>query len=182
VAEVKKLARDLIQSIKSKLSKSLIHMGSISSTFYEQLLRAQIPKKDWQLDCIFALLGSARVKDAGKTLIKLTHGIINALITDCWIYGIQWNCNVSHHLRRRVQKCPGRRLNRITLWRLEQLSIFPSLCWICFSWDIEKWYNGRQAPTCMREQRNCHNQFDKEEHCVKNRAKQISPPPSPLIA
>lgn len=49
------------------------NLVSISSTFYQQLLRAQIPnaQKDWKLYCLFALLGSARVKAASRTLVKL---------------------------------------------------------------------------------------------------------------
>ena len=52
----------------------LLH-GSISPTFYQQLLHTQIPKarkKDSQLKQFFALLGSAGVKAAHKMLVKLT--------------------------------------------------------------------------------------------------------------
>ena len=52
-------------------------LGSISPTFYEQLLRVQIPKaqKAALLDCLFfALLGTALVKTARRTLVKLTLG------------------------------------------------------------------------------------------------------------
>ena len=46
----------------------LIHQGSISPTFYEQLLCVQIPKaqKDSQVKQLFALLGPAWVKAAHK--------------------------------------------------------------------------------------------------------------------
>ena len=50
-------------------------MGSISSTFYEQLLRSQIPKAQKRLSsqlAFFALLGSASVKAACRMLVKLT--------------------------------------------------------------------------------------------------------------
>jgi len=53
------------------------HMGSISLTFSELLLRVQIPKvpKDTSdLTVFFALLGSAHIKAAHGTLVKLTHG------------------------------------------------------------------------------------------------------------
>ena len=49
--------------------------GSISPTFYEQLLLAQIPKaqkKPVKLSSFIALLGSARVKATRRTLVKLT--------------------------------------------------------------------------------------------------------------
>ncbi len=49
--------------------------GSISSTFYVQLLRLQIPKalKDtYDLTVFFTLLGSTSVKAVRRTLMKLT--------------------------------------------------------------------------------------------------------------
>ena len=51
-------------------------MGFISPTFYSQLLCLQIPKvqKDSQVKQLFALSGSAGIKDASKMLVKLTHG------------------------------------------------------------------------------------------------------------
>ncbi len=51
---------------------------SILSMLYEQLLRVQIPKepkKTIQLSIFFAFLGSARVKAASRTLMKLTPGV-----------------------------------------------------------------------------------------------------------
>jgi len=59
---------------KSVYSKLELEQGSISSTFYEQLFHAKIPKvqKDWQLDCLFALLGSERKKTDHRMLMKLT--------------------------------------------------------------------------------------------------------------
>ncbi len=54
------------------------HLGSVSSMFYEQLLLAKIPNAQKRqsshqfLD--FALLGSARTKVVGRTLMKLTPG------------------------------------------------------------------------------------------------------------
>ena len=49
------------------------HMGSISRTFYGQLLRAQIPKaqKDSQVKQLLALLGSAGVKAARKLVDEI---------------------------------------------------------------------------------------------------------------
>ncbi len=50
--------------------------GSILSTFYEQLLQAQITKAQKRLTTLtvfLALLGSAHVKAARKTLVKLTQ-------------------------------------------------------------------------------------------------------------
>ena len=52
---------------------SLIRYGSISPTFYEQLLCKKIPKA--QKDCLkqlFCALGSAGVKAAHRMLLKLT--------------------------------------------------------------------------------------------------------------
>ncbi len=59
-------------------SRTARNQGSISSTFYEQLLRSKIPKvKKIQSSCqsFFALLGSMSVKAVRKTLVKLTPGI-----------------------------------------------------------------------------------------------------------
>ena len=47
--------------------------GSISPTFYEQLLHTQIPKE--QKSCLFALLESACVKAAQRMLVKLTPAV-----------------------------------------------------------------------------------------------------------
>ena len=48
-------------------------LGSISPTFYEQLLRTQIPKmkKDSQIKQLFALLGPAWVKAARKHIDEI---------------------------------------------------------------------------------------------------------------
>jgi len=49
----------------------------ISTMFYEQLLRAQIPivqKRQSNQQCCLALLGPTSVKAAHKTLVKLTQG------------------------------------------------------------------------------------------------------------
>jgi len=49
--------------------------GSISSMFYKQFMHAQIPKaqkKYSHVVSLFALLGSAHVKSACRTLMKLT--------------------------------------------------------------------------------------------------------------
>jgi len=51
-------------------------MGSISSTFYVQLLLTYIPnaqKRQPSQQCHLALLGPASVKAAHKTLVTLTH-------------------------------------------------------------------------------------------------------------
>ncbi len=52
----------------------VILLGSISSTFFEQLLNLQIPKaeKTVKLSVFFALSGSAHVKAAHRMLVKLT--------------------------------------------------------------------------------------------------------------
>jgi len=51
---------------------------SFSSTFYDQLLHAQIPKaqKDSQVISLFALSGSGRLKATRRTLMKLTSGTL----------------------------------------------------------------------------------------------------------
>jgi len=66
---------------------------SISSTCYEQLLRAKIPKaqkKTVKLSSFFMLLGYASVKAACRTLMKLTHAVtyinyINILRTSFFV-------------------------------------------------------------------------------------------------
>jgi len=70
----------LIQSdgIQLYLIAPLPHLLSISSMFYEQLLHAQImqgQKKTDNLTVFFMLLGSARIKAASRTLIKLTPSL-----------------------------------------------------------------------------------------------------------
>ncbi len=58
---------------------SLSHQGSISPTFYEQLLGKQIPKsaiRYWWLDCLFALLGSVCIKAVSKHVGEIDHRII----------------------------------------------------------------------------------------------------------
>ena len=54
---------------------------SISPTFYEQLLRPQIPRAQMtvKLSSFFALLGSSRVKAARWMLVKLTKGHKNVV-------------------------------------------------------------------------------------------------------
>jgi len=58
--------------------------GSISPTFYEQLLRSKIwkHKKSARLNCLYALLVSAGVKAACKMLMKVTPDMqwLNAVI------------------------------------------------------------------------------------------------------
>jgi len=54
-------------------------LPSISSTFYEQLLRTQIlnaQKRQSSQQCCLALLGPTGVKAVGRTLMKLTLGDI----------------------------------------------------------------------------------------------------------
>jgi hypothetical protein len=55
---------------------------SISSTLYALILGAKIPKakKDWQIDCIFVLLGSAHPKAAHRMLMNLALGVFNQLV------------------------------------------------------------------------------------------------------
>jgi len=63
--------------------------GLVSSTFYEKLFRAQIPKaqKDTDgLNVFSALLGSERVRALSKTLVKLTP--------DCYV-ATRWLKNTS---------------------------------------------------------------------------------------
>ena len=54
----------------------ILNRGSISPTFYEKLLRSQIPKvqKDSQVKQLFALLGSVSVKAAGKHVDEIDPG------------------------------------------------------------------------------------------------------------
>ena len=58
------------------------HHGSISPTFYKQLLLAQIPKaqkKTVKFSSFIALLGSACVKAACRKLVKLTPGVCHGI-------------------------------------------------------------------------------------------------------
>ncbi len=51
----------------------------MSTTFYEKLLREQIPKAQKKTDTLtlyFVPLGSARVKASRKMLVKLTSDVI----------------------------------------------------------------------------------------------------------
>jgi hypothetical protein len=60
---------------------------SISSTFYEQLLRAEIPKakkKTENLAVFFALSGSVRVKAACRMLMILTPDDNSFIYWKCW--------------------------------------------------------------------------------------------------
>jgi len=55
-------------------STAFAHLVSISPSFYKRKLCSQIPKmqkRHWQLDCLFALLGSAGVKVACKHAGKI---------------------------------------------------------------------------------------------------------------
>ncbi len=69
------LINDQLKRLGRELEK--INLGSISPTFFKQLLSAQIPKAQKDIDylTVFALLGSLLAKTARKTLMKLTHEI-----------------------------------------------------------------------------------------------------------
>jgi len=56
-------------------SSSVSDQGSISSTFDEQRLHLQILKKTDKFTVFFALSGSAGMKAACRTLVKLTPGL-----------------------------------------------------------------------------------------------------------
>ncbi len=67
---------------------------AISSTFYEQLLRTQIPKaqKDTdELTVFFMLSGSARTKTACKTLMKSTPRVF--VPTDGIVINVYLRCD-----------------------------------------------------------------------------------------
>ncbi len=55
------------------IASGQFHQCSTSSFFTR---RYQKHKKDWQLDYLFVLLGSGRIKDAGRMLMKFTPGVI----------------------------------------------------------------------------------------------------------
>ena len=70
------------ETIKYLLNSEKSFQGSISPTYYVQLLRTQRSqncKKQLNLTVFLALLGSGRVKDERKMLVKLTPGIKMAL-------------------------------------------------------------------------------------------------------
>jgi hypothetical protein len=76
----------VIIGIAARCSHFLICLVSISSMFYEQLLRtwSQMHKKRHSnSQCLFALLGPTRVKAARKMLMKSTfnHAWLNSQIT-----------------------------------------------------------------------------------------------------
>jgi len=55
-----------------------IYQGSISSTVYTQLSKAQVskaPNNNADLNVFFALSGSAGAKAAARTLMKLSPGL-----------------------------------------------------------------------------------------------------------
>jgi hypothetical protein len=65
---------------------TMILLGSISPTFYDQLLCATDPesaKKTVKLSFFFAILGSERAKAARKTLMKLTPGGVLRHLQKC---------------------------------------------------------------------------------------------------
>jgi len=67
----------LFQSYGAREEEEEGDQGSISPTFYEQLLRVQIPKTQKDTDDLtvfFSLLGSALVRTAHKMLVKSTPG------------------------------------------------------------------------------------------------------------
>ncbi len=62
---------------RGKIDCSSCNLGSISPTFYAQLLLAQIPKVQKRQSnhrCLFALSRSLHVKDTRKMLVQLTLG------------------------------------------------------------------------------------------------------------
>ncbi len=64
-------------------SEMFFYLGSISSTFYVQLLRTQIPnvqKRQSSQQCHLGLSGPTSVKAARKTLVKLTQGLFCCLL------------------------------------------------------------------------------------------------------
>jgi len=74
---VKKGSEPLNQDIQTSNSdfSEIANLGSISRKLYAQLLRAKIPKAQKRKSshqCLFALMGSVRVKGAHKMLVKLT--------------------------------------------------------------------------------------------------------------
>jgi hypothetical protein len=62
-----------VPKIEMAMPKMMIDLGSISSTFYVQLLHTQIPKvqNNNELTVIFVRLESTLVKAACKTLMRL---------------------------------------------------------------------------------------------------------------
>ncbi len=72
------LGRDTRHQQHSQVLVPANYQVSISSTFYEQLLRTQIPKvqkRHSHHQDLFALLVSGHVNAAHKTLMKLTPGL-----------------------------------------------------------------------------------------------------------
>jgi hypothetical protein len=66
----------MIRPRHDKSSKILrLHQWLTSPTFYEQLLRMQIPKAQKRTSSFFGLMGSAGAKAAHRILMKLTPGV-----------------------------------------------------------------------------------------------------------
>jgi len=84
----------VLQSLQlwTKGKKLVHHSGSISSTFYKQLLRLQIPnaqKKTVKLAVSFGAFGTYKHKSCTKMLLKLTHcraleGSFHNALLDRW--------------------------------------------------------------------------------------------------
>ncbi len=86
--------------LKSQRSEILAHIGSISSTFYSQRLRAQIPKapkdtdnlteflKFWDLQVLMLLI---------NMLVKSTHGILSLVDNKLYIFNCRWQQVLLQH-------------------------------------------------------------------------------------
>ena len=110
---------------------------SISPTFYKQLLRSQRSrkrKKQLNLTVFFALLGSARLKAARKTLVKLTPG---------HLFTRHFFCDCKRLLMQKKTICPivvvyYATLSTIYSWSLffPSLSLIPSFSiWLSLSFS-----------------------------------------------
>ncbi len=75
-------------TIPSLINWQIRHIGLISLTFYEQLLhshRSQYIKIHSSHLCLFALLGSGRIKAASKPVDKLTLVYFFFIYISCWV-------------------------------------------------------------------------------------------------
>jgi len=93
----------LICSLKPSVNCPGIDLGSISSMFYEQLLRMKIPNVQKRLsihNCLFALLGPMCVKAPRKMLMKLTPGERETKrFSSCLIDGWEERVTLGHRNR-----------------------------------------------------------------------------------
>jgi len=126
-------------------------MGSISSTFYVQILRSQIPnaqKKQSSWQCCLALLGPTSVKAVCKTLMKLSHGGERGTKVSQKSVTYYLNGSLPHqvtisptYLRSAFMLVDPKSVKRLTTW-LSFLRFWAPRAWKLY---VECWWNSAQG-------------------------------------